>query len=164
MIVVLHTIRSVHNVGSIFRTADACGAEKIYTVGYTPCPTDRFGRENEALAKVALGAERYIPWERIASPVRLVKRLKAKHPGYAVFAIEQSRTSRPYTAVSAASVRSGKFILIVGNEINGLSKSVLSACDSVLEIPMYGKKESLNVAVAFGIVAFHLVHKEKGVI
>jgi len=164
MIVVLHTIRSAHNVGSIFRTADACGAEKIYPVGYTPCPTDRFGRENGTLVKVALGAERYIPWERIISPARLVKRLKAKHPGYAVLAIEQSKTSRPYTAVSATALRSGKFILIVGNEITGLPKSVLAACDMVLEIPMYGKKESLNVAVAFGIVAFHFVHKGRGII
>ena len=152
MIVVLHNIRSAYNVGSIFRTADACGVEKIYVCGYTPAPLDRFGRPNGQLAKVALNAEGYIPWEQRVSTTRLLDVLKRN--GYSIFAVEQSPHSEPYFDISFSAMPH-KIALVVGNEVRGLSDAILERADKIVEIPMRGKKESLNVAVAFGIVAFH---------
>lgn len=150
MIAILHNIRSVHNVGSIFRTADAAGIEKLYLTGITPAPVDEYGRKREQLAKVSLGAETYIPWEKVRSASRLIDKLKAE--GYTVCAVEQSRRAVPY--VQARFTRK-KVVLIVGNEVRGLPPPVLKRADAIVEIPMRGKKESLNVAVAFGIIAFH---------
>ena len=151
MIAILHNIRSSHNVGSIFRTADAAGFEKLYLTGITPAPIDRFGIPDRKLVKVSLGAEKYVPWEKAKSVAPLIKKLKKAK--YMIFAIEQSKASIPY---SKFHIRHSKFVLIVGNEITGLAPSVLQQADKILEIPMQGKKESLNVTVAFGIVAMHL--------
>jgi 23S rRNA (guanosine2251-2'-O)-methyltransferase len=153
MIAILHHIRSMHNVGSIFRTADAVGIEKLYLCGITPAPKDRFGNWRSQIAKVALGAERYVPWEYSASTVRLLKKLKKQ--GYQIFALEQHRNSTPYYRQKLSKGNRKKIALVVGNEVKGLSARVLKMADKILEIPMHGKKESLNVAVAFGIVAFH---------
>lgn len=94
MVVILHNIRSTHNVGSIFRTADAAGCEKIYLCGITPAPRDRFGRVNEKIRKVALGAENWVEWEKIDETGRLIKKLKKD--GYKILAVEQSKKSVPY--------------------------------------------------------------------
>ena len=91
MVVVLHNIRSMHNVGSIFRTADAVGCEKIYLCGITPSPLDRFGRSNGKLLKVSLGAEKYVDWRHYSSVARAIDELKAG--GYAIFAVEQNKKS-----------------------------------------------------------------------
>lgn len=156
IVAVLHNIRSVHNVGSIFRTADAAGVEKIYLSGITPSPLDRFGRLRPQFAKVALGAERYIEWDASArsaqATVKLLERLK--NEGYKIFAVEQSKKSVPY--YRAAMTRHSEIALVLGSEVSGLPQSVLKRADKVLEIPMRGKKESLNVAVAFGIVVYKL--------
>jgi len=154
MIVILHNIRSLQNVGSIFRTADAAGAEKIYLCGITPKPIDELGRQRDQLTKVSLGAEKYIPWEHIKSTSSLIRRLKKDK--YKVFAIEQSKNSIPYNKSNAKGQMS-KVVLVVGNEVKGLPKSILNKADKILEIPMFGKKESLNVAVAFGVVVFELI-------
>jgi len=166
MIVVLYNIRSLHNVGSIFRTADAAGVEKIYLCGITPAPIDEFSRPRLQLTKVSLGAEKYVKWEKIGSTsspqaaqatLRLLKSLKKQ--GYKIFAIEQNKKSIPYYKVKIFSNRlrsRPRVALVLGNEIKGLPPSILKRADKILEIPMYGKKESLNVAVAFGIVVFHL--------
>lgn len=154
MIAILHNIRSVHNVGSMFRTADAAGITKVYLTGITPAPVDEYGRKREQLAKVSLGAEEYIQWEKVHSAVRLLDKLKAE--GYIVCAVEQSRRSLPY--VQARFARK-KIVLVVGNEIRGLTAPILKRADVIVEIPMHGKKESLNVAVAFGIIAFHFARK-----
>ena len=174
MIVILHNIRSLHNVGSIFRTADAAGIEKIYLCGITPAPIDVFGKPRQQLTKVSLGAEKYVEWERVKSTTKLIDKLRrdgykipksAKGgPGWrrqsrlAIFAIEQSKKSIPYYKIPKSYILNSKFCLIFGNEINGLPLSILKRADKILEIPMKGKKESLNVAVAFGIIAFHLIH------
>lgn len=158
MIAILHNIRSMHNVGSIFRTADAVGIEKIYICGITPTPLDRFGKIRQPISKVSLGAENYISWEYFYSASRLINRLKKE--GYQIFSIEQSSQSVPYHKLKTDNIKS-KTALVVGNEISGLSQSILKKSDKILEIPMLGKKESLNVSVAFGIVAFKiLIDKE----
>ena len=154
MVVVLHNIRSLYNVGSIFRTADAAGVAKIYLTGITPAPTDRLGKYRPQLAKVSLGAEKSVPWEKAGSATRLMKTLK--HDGYKIFAIEQSKKSIPYFKLPKSYILNPKFCLVLGNEVGGLPKSILKSADKTLEIPMFGRKESLNVSVAFGIVVYAL--------
>ncbi|MBI4993717.1 TrmH family RNA methyltransferase [Candidatus Wolfebacteria bacterium] len=162
MIAVLHNIRSLYNVGSIFRTADAVGISKIYLCGITPKPIDAFGKPREQLVKVSLGAEKYIEWEYCKSTPKLIDKLKKG--GYKIFSIEQSKKSIPYYKIKKSAIYNGattcgsnkKISLILGNEIKGLPQSILKKSDKIMEIPMRGKKESLNVSVAFGIVAFHL--------
>lgn len=152
--VIAHDIRSVHNVGSIFRTGDAAGVKKIFLCGITPAPLDRFKHVRADFAKVALGAERHIAWEPAASAGEVVARLKKE--GWQVFALEQSAHAVPYYAAAHELRSDARVAIILGNEVKGLSSSILGAADRILEIPMLGKKESLNVAVAFGIVAFGL--------
>ncbi|MEK7122665.1 MAG: TrmH family RNA methyltransferase [Patescibacteria group bacterium] len=154
MIVVLHDIRSAHNVGSIFRTADGAGCENLFLCGITPMPLDRFGRPRSDIAKVALGAETWMPWEYAASCTRLLDRLKKD--GYTILALEQNVRSIQYTSFHLSQKQWQKTALVVGGEVEGLSRAILNRADHIIEIPMHGRKESLNVAVAFGIVAFSL--------
>jgi tRNA G18 (ribose-2'-O)-methylase SpoU len=169
MIAIVHNIRSLHNVGSIFRTSDGAGIEKIYLTGYTPAPIDKLGHTIPQFAKVSLGAEDYLPWEKVKDIGKLIKKLK--RDGYKIFAIEQDSKSVPYFEVKSERSKGERgrmkiasrklamtddIVLVVGNEVNGLSKAVLKKCDKILEIPMLGKKESLNVSVAYGIVVYHL--------
>lgn len=157
MIAILHNIRSLHNVGSIFRTADAAGLEKLYLCGITPEPADRFGKIRPQVSKVALGAEKTVPWEKARSIAAVIKKLKKE--GHKIFAVEQSKSSVPYCKLSGVLTRQNKAVLVVGNEVRGLPTAILKLADKILEIPMRGKKESLNVSVAFGIVAFGLLYK-----
>ena len=150
-ILILNNIRSVENVGAIFRTADAAGIDKIYLVGYTPAPIDRFGRKRKDLAKSALGAEEYVSWEQVKIILPLIKNLKSD--GFQIIAIEQDEKSVDYKKVKAQS----KNAFIVGAEVEGIPKSVLKYCDIIAEIPMRGKKESLNVSVSLGIVLFRIL-------
>ncbi|MFZ2886755.1 MAG: RNA methyltransferase [Minisyncoccia bacterium] len=147
--IVLHNVRSAHNVGSIFRTADAAGVSKIYISGYTPRPVDQFGRVQKEIAKTALGAERYIPWEYEKTPHAILK--KARAAGYRIVGVEQDTRSRAYRDFKMGASTA----FVFGNEVRGLSMSLRDACDALIEIPMRGKKESLNVAVAAGIVLFN---------
>lgn len=151
MVVILHNIRSLHNVGSIFRTADGAGFLKIYLSGITPKPVDEFSRARQQFTKVSLGAEKYILWEKVKSTTALIDNLKGD--GYKIFALEQSKIAVPYYKQRNFSEKS---CLVVGNEVKGLPSSILQRSDKILEIPMLGAKESLNVSVAFGIVAYHL--------
>lgn len=146
--VLLHNIRSTHNVGSIFRTADASGASRLYLSGYTPTPTDRFGRAQKDIAKTALGAERSVPWERHTSPMRLLSKLKKE--GWNIVGVEQDARARDYRRFTVK----GKTVFVFGNEVLGISKELRKKCDALIEIPMYGEKESLNVSVAAGIILF----------
>lgn len=150
-IVILLNIRSVENVGAMFRTADAVGIDKIYLVGYTPTPLDRFGRKRNDLAKSALGAEEYVPWEQTKSINRLLTKLKKD--GFQIIAIEQSKDSVHFKKVKLKA----KNVFIVGNEVSGIPKSILKKCDVVAEIPMRGKKESLNVATSLGIALYAIL-------
>lgn len=146
--ILLHDIRSVYNAGAIFRTADAIGASKIYLSGYTPAPLDRFGNPRGDFAKSALGAEKSVSWEIAPSPSRTVSSLKKE--GFQIVAVEQARGSVDYKKLRPAS----KCLVVFGNEVAGVSKSLLAKSDAVAEIPMRGKKESLNVSVSAGIALF----------
>jgi tRNA G18 (ribose-2'-O)-methylase SpoU len=148
---ILENIRSAENVGAIFRTADVVGVSKIYLVGITPAPIDRFGRARRDIAKSALGAELTVPWEARASTTAIVGELKKKK--FLVIALEQSRNSVDYKKIKPK----GNFTLIVGNEVNGVNPATLSQCDKVAEIPMLGQKESLNVSVATGVALYRLL-------
>jgi 23S rRNA (guanosine2251-2'-O)-methyltransferase len=154
LIGILHDIRSVHNVGSIFRTADGVGFEKLYLCGITPAPVDRFKKIRPDFAKVALGAEKSVVWESVPDVVPLVKKLKKE--GWKIFAIEQAKNSMPYYLASDVlwNDEHQKAALVVGNEVGGIPPAILKLADAILEIPMLGKKESLNVSVAFGIAAY----------
>ncbi len=152
VVLILDNIRSNHNVGSIFRTADGAGVGKIYLCGTTPSPLDRFGRVVGEIAKTALGAEHSIEWEYVKTTGSVVRKLKKE--GYKIIAIEQSKNSVDYKKVKVGE----KSAIIVGNEVEGISKSVLKLCDTVAEIPMQGKKESLNVSVATGIALFRILN------
>jgi 23S rRNA (guanosine2251-2'-O)-methyltransferase len=150
MIAVLDNIRSVHNVGSIFRTADGAGVEKIYCCGTTPTPLDAFGRVRKDFSKVSLGAEHSVAWEYCASTARTLAKIKKE--GFSIVAIEQSPKA---VSLAKAKLPRGKVCLVFGNEVEGVSPAILKRADRIVEIPMRGKKESLNVSVAFGIAAYH---------
>ncbi len=150
-ILILNNIRSVENVGAMFRTADAGGVDKIYLVGYTSAPIDRFGRKRNDLAKSALGAEEFVAYESVKTILPLIKKLKKE--GYQIMAIEQDEKSVDYKKVKAKN----KNAFIVGAEVEGIPKNVLTQCDVIAEIPMLGKKESLNVSVSLGIALFRIL-------
>ena len=156
IVAVLHNVRSLHNVGSIFRTADGAGMKKIYLCGITPSPVDRFGHFIPQFTKVSLGAECYVEWEKLTSTLRVLKKLKTE--GYKILAVEQARNSVLYDT-SQFRNKVSKLVLVMGAEVGGLPKSILTIADEILEIPMFGEKESLNVSVAFGIVAYELNQK-----
>ena len=155
MVAILANIRSMHNVGSIFRTADAAGVEKLYLAGITPAPTDRFGAVRPQFSKVSLGAEKTVAWERVSTTAKAIEAIKKA--GYKIWAVEQSKLSVPYYRLKTKNIGSG-IALVVGNEVRGLPPAILKKCDKILEIPMCGAKESLNVAVAFGIVAYGILY------
>jgi len=152
-ILILHNIRSVENVGAMFRTADAAGISQIYLTGYTPAPLDRFGRKRKDLAKSALGAEEFVSWESKKSLPALLRSLRREK--YFIVAIEQNKKSIDYKTLRLRSGQGNAFI--VGSEIGGIPKNVLKKCDTIAEIPMRGKKESLNVSVALGIALFRIL-------
>jgi len=149
---ILYNIRSTYNVGAIFRTADACGVSKIYLTGYTPAPMDKFGRESSGVAKSALGAEKNIAWEKVEN-ISLVLN-KFKKIGCQIIAIEQDKNSIDYKKVKLKD----PCVFIFGEEVNGITKSILGKCDVIAEIPMRGKKESLNVSVSAGIALYRMLN------
>ncbi|PJE74553.1 MAG: RNA methyltransferase [Candidatus Taylorbacteria bacterium CG10_big_fil_rev_8_21_14_0_10_41_48] len=145
--ILLHDIRSVYNVGAIFRTADAIGVSRIYLSGYTPGPLDRFNRVRKDFAKSALGSEKSVASEHI-DHLEVLKQLKKE--GFQILVIEQEKDSIDYKKVFLKQ----KILIIFGNEVLGVEKDVLKIADVVAEIPMKGKKESLNVSVSAGIVLY----------
>ncbi len=156
---VLDNIRSLHNVGSIFRTADAAGVSKIYLAGFTPSPLDIFGKLRPDFKKTALGAEHYVRWEIKKTVGSLISGLKSEK--IFIAAVEQSKKSVSYRDFYSKYHKKFKkysgIALILGNEVRGISKSILQKSDAIIEIPMRGRKESLNVSVAAGIALFELV-------
>jgi 23S rRNA (guanosine2251-2'-O)-methyltransferase len=148
---ILCNIRSVHNVGSIFRTADCAGVSKIYLCGYTPAPIDRFGRKRADFAKVSLGAEENLKWESVFDSAALIKKLKSK--GMQIVAVEQASNSIDYKDVELKSPAA----IVYGNEVTGVPKEILELSDVIAEIPMRGSKESLNVSVSVGVSLFRFI-------
>ena len=149
--ILLHDIRSVHNVGSMWRTSNAAGVKKIFLSGYTPSPVDRFGMDRKDFAKVALNSQKTVAWESVENPVSLIKKLKRE--GFYVVAIEQAKNSVDYKKVKIKK----PVLFLVGNEVEGIPQKLLNLADTVAEIPMKGDKESLNVSVAFGIALFRML-------
>ena len=141
----------MHNVGSIFRTADAAGVTEIILSGYTPSPLDRFGVPRKDFIKVSLGAEASVPWRHVRTLGHTLTKLKKE--GAHFLALEQDDCSIPLFSYTPPH---GALALIVGNEVRGVSPQLLKKVDTILEIPMRGKKESLNVSVATGIALFTL--------
>ena len=150
-IVILHNIRSAENVGAMFRTSDAAGIDKIYLTGYSPAPLDRFGRKRKDIAKSALGAEEFVSWEQKKSLPALMRSLR--RAGFQIIAIEQDKKSVNYKKVKLQK----RNAFIMGAEVTGIPKNILKLCDLIAEIPMHGKKESLNVSVALGIALFQIL-------
>lgn len=148
--VMLHDIRSAHNVGSMFRTADAAGVGHIYCSGYTPTPLDRFKRPVKEIAKTALGAELTIAWEYVDDVILFLE--KKKTEGFQIVAIEQDARAIDYKDIRDLD----KAIILVGKEVEGLDARLRDLADIIVEIPMMGMKESLNVSVAFGICLYRI--------
>lgn len=155
LFIVLHDIRSAYNVGAIFRTADGAGVSKIYLSGYTPIPPKenktRKTQADKMIEKTALGAEKNIAWEKCDDLEKLLKKLRSEK--IKIVALEKTE----------GSVEIRKFkknfptALILGNEVEGVSKNILQKCDAIVSIPMRGKKESLNVSVAAGIAMYEIL-------
>ncbi|MFZ2098530.1 MAG: RNA methyltransferase [Anaerolineales bacterium] len=144
----LDNIRSAWNVGSIFRTADGIGIQKLYLCGITPTP------DNSKVRKTALGAEQSVLWEKINNGVDLLGLLKSK--GYLIWALEDLPEAQPLFSINKT-LWPSPIVLVVGNEINGVDPGIIELCEKVISIQMLGKKQSYNVAVAFGIaVSFFL--------
>ena len=153
----LHNIRSVHNVGSMFRTADAAGIDHIYLSGYTPLPVDRFGRERADMAKVAIGAEKTVSWSELKNPLVDIQTLKENDSR--IIGIEQYENSIDIFEYKAPLSR--EIIIAMGEEVSGMEQSQIDICDDIVEIPMSGEKESLNVSVAFGVAVYQLLKNFK---
>lgn len=146
-VLILPNIRSGHNVGAMFRTADGAGVDKLYLTGYTPCPP------HVQIDKVSLGAETWMPWEHAKQTVPLLKKLKKA--GFTIAALEKTKKSvniykwKPQFPLA----------LVVGNEKTGVTKNILALCDVQLALPMVGKKKSLNVSIAGGVAMYVLCPK-----
>lgn len=158
IIVIVHDIRSCHNVGSLLRTAEGFGVEKVYFTGYSPYPPtendERLPHISRKLArdihKTALGAEDLITWEHQNDISKLITRLKLD--GFTICALEQSPSAIPLPDYTAPL----KVALLLGREVEGIDRDLLTECDELLEIPMAGKKESFNVVQAAAIALYHL--------
>lgn len=147
--IVLDNIRSLHNVGSAFRTADAFKVEQIFLTGITGTPPHR------EIHKTALGATESVPWQYDSEAATAVQRLK--NEGYTIVIVEQTSESLPLQKFNAEP--SSRYCLVFGNEVNGVSESVISLADIALEIPQEGTKHSLNISVCLGIVVWEIFRK-----
>jgi tRNA G18 (ribose-2'-O)-methylase SpoU len=146
--VLCDNIRSIYNVGSVFRTSDAALIEKLYLTGYTPYPP------RPEIEKVALGSTNAVPWEYVKNPMDAVFALQKN--GVKIVPLEITSGSRDYTDISASDF---PLCLVLGNELTGVSNEIIEASDFTVEIPQYGFKHSMNVSVAYGIAVFEMIKK-----
>lgn len=158
--ILLPDIRSAYNVGSIFRSADCFGIEKIYISGTTPAPVDRFGRSisgaQKEISKTALGAEKDVSWEYVQDINKFFKKIKKEN--FSIVCIEQDKTSislENFLKIKKQE-KIDNILIVFGNEVEGVDKSILKKSDYIVEIPMQGKKESLNVSVCAGLIMYVL--------
>ena len=153
--IIAHNIRSAHNVGAIFRSSDGAGVKKIYLTGYSqrPAPKDREEKDKpeKMLAKTALGSEYSVPWEEAQDIFELIKKLKKKN--VKIVALEKTSRSMDVRKFKPAF----PMALILGHEVDGVVREILEVCDGEVDIPMRGKKESLNVSVAAGIAVYEIL-------
>jgi 23S rRNA (guanosine2251-2'-O)-methyltransferase len=163
IVLIIHNVRSTHNVGSLLRSADGFGINQVILTGYSPYPKkvgdERLPHISEKITrqinKTALGAERTIPWSNSQDITGVINELKAK--GYLIAALEQTSTAKDLTSFNTDK----NMALIVGNEVEGIDELTLNQADIHLQIPMRGKKESFNVAVAGSIGLYHLTSLDK---
>ena len=148
LVVVLDNVRSQHNVGAVFRTADAMGIERVVLCGICCCPP------NQEIHKTALGAEESVAWSYFQDTTEAVKALRAE--GYQVCAIEQAHNSVTLEEVTEQISDCPKIAVILGHEVFGVQQEVIDICDQCIEIPQYGTKHSMNVSVTAGIVIYRL--------
>ncbi len=161
IILIIHNVRSCHNVGSMFRTVDGLGVDKVYLSGYTPYPRRKederpphiAGKVEKQIDKTALGAQDNVAWEQSDIVLPIIQSLKSA--GVSVVALEQSSHSIDINAFKPPK----KCALIVGNEVDGLDREIIDICDSAIEIPMQGQKESFNVSVAAAIALYQIKYK-----
>ncbi len=153
IIVILDDVRSMHNVGSVFRTCDAFAVEELYLCGYTPCPPHR------DIHKTALGATETVKWRSFATTAEAVEH--ARSLGYSILAVEQVHNSTP---LNTFDWKGQKTALVFGNEVTGVNNEILGLADGCLEIPQWGSKHSLNIAVSAGVVLWELVRKKKTIL
>jgi 23S rRNA (guanosine2251-2'-O)-methyltransferase len=146
IILIIDSVRSAYNIGSIFRSADSAGIEKIILCGYCPIPP------REDISKTALDADSTVAWEYVKQCTDAI--LDCKEKGYSVLAVELTDSGIPYDALEASHY---PLALVVGNEVSGIDDECIALCDGAIEIPMYGVKHSLNVAVASGIIIYEAV-------
>ena len=149
LVVVLDNVRSLHNVGSVFRTADAFLVEAVYLCGITSTPPQA------EIHKTALGAENTVAWKHFEDTHVALEELKAQ--GYTVFAIEQAEGTTKLPDLKLDTTK--KYAVILGNEVKGVQQSVVDACDGCIEIPQFGTKHSLNVSVTGGIIIWEMFRK-----
>ena len=145
LVVLVDNVRSLYNVGSIFRTSDGAMIEKLVLAGFTPHPP------RKEIEKTALGSTKSVPWEYTKHPAESIQRLK--NLGYKICCLELTDNSINYDDITMDDF---PLCLVIGNEITGVTKEIIELCDLAIEIPMYGIKQSLNVAVAYGIAVFEL--------
>lgn len=150
IVLLLPNIRSCHNVGAMFRTADACAVSRLFLLGYTPAPP------KPQIDKVSLGAEQWVPWETSESLLHVIHALKEQ--GYIIVGLEKTTDSIAMSHFKSTLPNTAPIALIVGNEVDGLDDETFAQCDYVVHIPMLGKKESLNVSIAAGIALYELRH------
>ena len=157
IIIIAHNVRSTHNVGSLLRTAEGLGVDRVYLTGYTPYPQSKndarlphlAAKIHQQIRKTALGAESLQAWKHHDDITTVIERLKSD--GYTIAALEQASGSAPLPEFKSPE----KIVLIVGREVEGIEPEVLERCDIILEIPMFGHKESFNVIQAAAMALYH---------
>lgn len=147
LIVFLHDVRSLHNVGAVFRNADAFGINKLMLSGVTPAPP------RPEISKTAIGAEKFVQWESVDVPIQSLQKLQKTHT---IIGVEQTETSM---LLPEFTVPQKPLCLVFGNEVTGINKALLPLIESYVEIPQYGNKHSLNVSVATGVVLYGMLQK-----
>ncbi len=158
--ILLPDIRSAYNVGSVFRSADCFGTKKVYLSGTTPTPVDRFGRSNSGaqkeISKTALGAEKDVVWEYVEDVSKFLKKIRKEK--FTIVCIEQDKKSLSLDNFLKIKNQNKieNMLIVFGNEVEGIDKSILKKADYIVEIPMCGKKESLNISVCAGLIMYIL--------
>jgi tRNA G18 (ribose-2'-O)-methylase SpoU len=155
---IVHNVRSAYNVGSIFRTAEGLGVEKIYLTGYTPFPDDGkdfdVKKSRRMISKTALGAENLVEWEKENDIYKIIEKLKKN--GVQIIALELHEKSQDIRNFQPQF----PCALILGNEVLGVDEKLINYCDDIIKIPMHGQKESFNVSVAAGIAIYEILNKK----
>lgn len=157
LVLIVHNIRSAHNVGSILRTADGFGVKHVFITGYSPYPASARDKRlphisnkiNDQIHKTALGAEKYVDWEYEENPMKIIKKLKTS--GFKIAGLEQNSKSIDLTKFSPPQ----KLAILLGEEVDGINSGLINSMDFLIEIPMKGEKESFNVSIATAIALYH---------